>query len=120
MTIMSRLRVHSFGVSIDGYGAGPNQSLDNPLGVNGPELAQWFFPTRVFQQTHGQSDGETGIDNEYLRARLIDELHLAIGPVLLGSGEPFFQGIDLRSLGYECARSVAGERATHVFIRKRE
>ncbi len=56
---------------------------------------------------------------QYLQARLIDELHLAVRPVLLGSGEALFAGLDLRVLGYECAKSVAGERATHVFLRKR-
>jgi len=61
---MSRLRVHSFGVSLDGYAAGPNQSLEHPLGVNGPELMGWFFPTRVWQQMHGQGEGETGVDND--------------------------------------------------------
>ena len=55
---------------------------------------------------------------QYLRAALIDELHLAIRPVLLGTGEHLLLGIDLRALGYECVRSVAGERATHVFLRK--
>ena len=56
---------------------------------------------------------------QYLQAGLIDELHLALRPVLLGSGENLLAGIDMRALGYECARSVAGERATHVFLRKR-
>ena len=56
---------------------------------------------------------------QYLRARLIDELHLALRPVLLGAGEKFWDGIDLRALGYECARHVAGERAMHVFLKKR-
>ena len=56
---------------------------------------------------------------EYLRAGLIDELHLAIRPVLLGSGEHLLHGIDLRALGYACEKSVAGERANHVFLRKR-
>jgi len=214
---MSKLRVQSFGVSIDGYGAGPNQDLDNPLGVNGPELMEWFLETRVWRKMHGQDGGETGLDNEiaergpaglgawilgrnmfgpirgpwpddswkgwwgdeppyhtpvfvlthhprapirmtggtefrfvtegihasleqavaaaggrdvrlgggvstirqYLRARLIDELHLALRPVLLGSGEHLLGGIDLRALGYECADHVAGERATHVFLRRR-
>jgi dihydrofolate reductase len=213
---MSRLRVQSFGVSLDGYGAGPRQSLENPLGVNGPDLMQWFFPTRVWQRMHGPDAGETGVDNEmaelgfanvgawilgrnmfgpvrgpwpdeswkgwwgeeppyhtptfvlthharppltmkggttfhfvtegirsaldqaraaaggadvrlgggvatirqYLEAGLVDDLHLAVRPVLLGSGEPLFAGLDLRSLGYECYRHVAGERATHVFLRK--
>ena len=214
---MSKLRVQSFAVSIDGYGAGPNQSLQNPLGVRGPELMEWFFPTRFWRKMQDLGEGETGTDNamaeqgfanlgawilgrnmfgpvrgqwpddswrgwwveeppyhtpvfvlthypraplkmkggtefrfvtegihaaleearaaaggrdvrlgggvatvrQYLQARLIDELHLAIRPVLMGSGEPLWQGIDLHALGYECAKSVAGERATHVFLRKR-
>jgi dihydrofolate reductase len=55
---------------------------------------------------------------QYLEAGLIDELHLAMRPVLLGSGEHLLQGIDLRTLGYECTKSVAGERATHLFLRR--
>ena len=214
---MSKVRVQSFAISIDGYGAGPSQDLQNPLGVNGPELMEWFFHTRVWRKMHGEADGETGVDNQiaelgfsgvgawilgrnmfgpvrgpwpddswkgwwgeeppyhvpvfvlthhprrplsmaggtefrfitggiedalaqartaaggldvrvgggastirqYLRAGLIDELHLAVRPVLLGAGEQLFTGLDLRSLGYECARHVAGERAMHVFLRKR-
>ena len=214
---MSKLRVESFGISIDGYGAGPGQDLQNPLGINGSELMEWFFHTRAWRRMHGQADGETGVDNDiaergltgfgawilgrnmfgpvrgpwpddswkgwwgdeppyhtpvfvlthhprpplrmaggtefqfvtggihaaleqaraaagerdvrvgggvstirqYLEAGLIDELHLALRPVLLGSGEHLLNGIDMRSLGYECAKHVAGERATHVFLRKR-
>jgi dihydrofolate reductase len=215
---VSTVRVQSFGVSFDGYGAGPNQSLENPLGVNGPELMEWFFETDVWKRMHQLGDGgETGIDNEiaqqgfsgmgawilgrnmfgpvrgpwpddswkgwwgdeppyhvpvfvlthhprpplkmaggtefrfvtdgiesalkqakaaagerdvrigggvatirqYLSAGLIDELHLALRPVLLGSGEHLLSGLDLRSMGYECAKWVPGERATHVFLRKR-
>jgi dihydrofolate reductase len=56
---------------------------------------------------------------QYLQARLIDELHLALRPVLLGAGEALFAGLDLRALGYECVKSVAGERATHMLLRKR-
>ncbi len=213
---MSKLRVQSFGVSIDGYSAGPNQDLQNPLGVGGPELMEWLFHTRMFQKMHGQGEGEAGVDNaiaeqgfagigawilgrnmfgpirgpwpddswkgwwgdeppyrvpvfvlthhprapikmaggtefrfvtegihaaleqaraaaggrdvrlgggvatvrQYLQASLIDELHLAVRPVLLGSGENLFSGIDLRALGYECERHVAGERAMHVFLRR--
>ena len=213
---MPKLRVQSFGISIDGYGAGPNQDINSPLGVRGPELMEWFFSTRVFRTMHGETDGETGIDNQiaeqgmaglgawilgrnmfgpvrgpwpdeswkgwwgeeppyhtpvfvlthharapirmkggtefrfvtdgihsaleqakaaagkrdirlgggvstirqFLRAGLIDELHLAIRPVLLGTGEHLLHDIDSRALGYECWKSVAGERATHVFLRK--
>ena len=216
---MSKLRVQSFAISIDGFGAGPDQDLEHPLGVRGPELMEWFFATRVWRKMHGQDegDGETGVDNamaeqafdhigawilgrnmfgpvrgpwpddswkgwwgdeppyhtpvfvlthharaplamaggtvfhfvtdgiqsalrqakaaaggrdvrlgggvatirEYLRAGLIDELRLAMRPVVLGAGEHLMQGIDLRALGYECTESVAGERATHVTLRKR-
>ena len=56
---------------------------------------------------------------QYLSAGLIDELHLAVRPVLLGKGESLFQGLDLPALGYECAESIAGERATHMILRKR-
>jgi dihydrofolate reductase len=213
---MSKLRVQSFAVSADGFGAGSRQDLQNPLGVRGPELMEWFFPTRVFQKMWGKGEGETGIDNQmaeegfrnlgawilgrnmfgpvrgpwpdeswkgwwgeeppyhcpvfvlthhareplamkggttfyfvtdgirsaldqatkaaagkdirlgggvsmirqYLQARLIDELHLAVRPVLLGEGENLWQGLDMRKLGYEVARSVQGERATHLFVRK--
>jgi dihydrofolate reductase len=213
---MTKLLVKSFAISIDGYGAGPNQDLDNPLGVKGPELMKWFFHTRMWREMYGEGNGETGIDNDiaeqgfagigawilgrnmfgpvrgpwpdeswkgwwgeeppyhvpvfvlthharppltmaggtvfhfvtegihaaleqataaaggldvrlgggvdtirqYLRAALIDELHLAISPVLLGSGEHLLNGIDLCALGYECEKYVAGERATHVFLRR--
>ena len=214
---MPRLRVQSFAISIDGYGAGPNQDLHNPLGVGGPDLMEWFFQTRVWRRMHGLDDGETGVDNamaeqgfagigawiigrnmfgpvrgpwpdenwkgwwgdeppyhtpvfvlthhprapltmaggtefrfvtggihaaleqaraaagdldvrlgggvatvrQYLQAALIDELHLAIRPVLLGTGESLLHGIDMRALGYECVEYVAGERAAHVILRKR-
>ena len=216
---MSRLVVQSFGISLDGFAAGPDQDLQHPLGVNGPDMMGWFFPTRTFRSVVlGADGGETGIDDQiaaesmkdkgawimgrnmfspsrgpwpddnwkgwwgeeppyhvptfvlthyprdpiamkggtefrfvtdgihsalaqaravagdrnirigggaatvrqFLQARLIDEMHLAVSPVLLGKGESLFQGLDLRALGYECAKHVAGERAMHVFIRKRE
>jgi dihydrofolate reductase len=63
--VMSKVRVAGFGVSIDGYGAGPDQSLENPLGVNGPELHRWFFPTRYFRAMTGQDGGTTGVDNDF-------------------------------------------------------
>lgn len=215
---MSRLIVHSFSISLDGYGAGPNQDLEHPLGVGGPELFDWFMHTRTWQRMQGNANGETGVDDDvaaggfnnigawilgrnmfgpvrgpwpddswkgwwgdeppyhvpvfvlthharaplamkggtefrfitggiedalqqanaaagakdirlgggvstirqYLRAGLIDELRLAISPVLLGSGEHLLHGIDARSLGYECVKHMAGERAAaHVILRKR-
>jgi dihydrofolate reductase len=61
---MSRVVVRSFSVSIDGFGAGPNQDLEHPLGVRGPELFDWFFHTRTFQRMYGNEEGETGADEE--------------------------------------------------------
>src|SRR5947209_7275213 len=61
---MSKVCVRCFAVSLDGYGAGPGQNLENPLGVNGPDLMEWFFHTRVWRQMHGLADGETGVDNQ--------------------------------------------------------
>jgi len=212
-----KLRVACFGVSLDGFGAGPNQSLENPLGIGGPELHEWFYPTATFRQSVlGQEGGTTGPDEDfaargmenlgawilgrnmfspmrgpwpddnwkgwwgdtppyhtevfvlthhprasfemaggttfhfvtdgiqvalerareaagdrdirigggvatirqYLEAGLIDELHLVMAPVLLGSGENLFAGIDMRSLGYRCVERVATDLATHVVLRK--
>lgn len=211
---MSRLLVQSFALSLDGYGAGPGQDLQNPLGRGGMALMEWFFPTRLWRSMQGQEDGEAGVDNgwaergfagigawilgrnmfgpvrgpwlddgwrgwwgdeppyhtpvfvltqhpraplrmaggtefhfvtqgihaalaqaraaagdqdvrlgggvatirQYLRAALVDELHLAIRPILLGTGEHLLDGLDLPALGYECRRWVAGERAAHVIL----
>jgi dihydrofolate reductase len=63
--MMAKVRVAGFGVSIDGYGAGPDQSLEQPLGLNGPELFQWFFPTKTFRAMQGKDDGATGVDNDF-------------------------------------------------------
>jgi dihydrofolate reductase len=213
---MSKVRVNSFSISLDGYAAGPNQGLENPLGVGGPQLFQWFFPTRTFKQMNGAEGGSTGVDDQwahrgmenvgawilgrnmfgpvrgpwpdeswkgwwgeeppyhvptfvlthharkplemkggttfhfvtdgieaalqrakeaagdkdirigggadtirqYLRAGLIDELHLAFRPVLMGSGENLFAGIDLPSLGYRCTEHVSTELAMHVLLSK--
>jgi dihydrofolate reductase len=214
---MSKLKVSSFSMSIDGYGAGPNQSLENPLGVGGMGLHQWAFATRTFQKMHGSDGGATGVDDDfavrgfanmgawilgrnmfgpvrgpwpdeswkgwwgtnppyhvpvfvlthharepitmeggtvfhfvpdgihaalarareaalgrdvrlgggvatvqqYLRAGLVDEVHLAISPTLLGSGEALFAGINMLALGYECTEHVATPNATHVVLAKR-
>jgi dihydrofolate reductase len=62
---MSRLRVYSFSISLDGYGAGPDQSPDNPLGKGGEALHDWFIPTRTFQRMHGGGDGTTGVDEDF-------------------------------------------------------
>src|ERR1700694_5490992 len=214
--VVSKLRVQSFAISIDGYGAGPNQDLQNPLGVRGPELMEWFFRTRVWRRMHGYDDGEVGVDNgiaeqglagigawilgrnmfgpvrgpwrddswkgwwgdeppyhtpvfvlthharppltmeggttfrfvtdglesalehakdaangkdvrigggvsvirQYLAAGDIDEMHLAISPVLLGEGEHLFSGINFPTLGFTPFKITPGENATHVLIKK--
>jgi dihydrofolate reductase len=214
---MGKLRVSSFSVSLDGYGAGPEQSRENPLGVGGEALHEWVFPTRTFQAMHGSGGGTTGVDDDfaargfanigawilgrnmfgpirgpwpddswkgwwgdtppyhtpvfvlthhprapiemtggttfhfvtegieaaltrataaaagkdvrlgggaatirqYVRAGLVDELHLAIAPILLGSGEHLFAGIDMLRLGYECSEHAATEKATHVVLKRR-
>ena len=213
---MPRLLVNAFSISVDGYGAGPDQGLDNPLGRGGESLHEWLFPTRTFQRMSGK-DGTTGIDDDiaargfdnigawimgrnmfgpmrgawpddswkgwwgdnppyhvpvfvlthhprppvemaggttfhfvtdgpaaalrrafeaagdrdvrvgggaatirqYLLARLIDEMHIAISPGLLGGGEPLFAGLDLPGLGYEVTGHVPSAQATHVTVAKR-
>ena len=62
---MSKVRVAAFSVSLDGFGAGPRQDVNNPLGVRGFELHSWFQQTEVFNKMHGQSGGTTGIDNDF-------------------------------------------------------
>ncbi len=211
---MTRIRVNAFTISLDGYGAGPDQGLDNPLGVGGTELHPWLVTTRTFQRTlFGKDGGTVGVNDDfaargfhnvgawilgrnmfgpirgewdlnwkgwwgdnppyhvpvfvlthharpplemeggtvfhfvtggirealdrartaaagkdvrigggpatirqYLREGLIDELHIAIAPVLLGRGEPLFEGLDLRALGYECVEFVPSDKATHVVL----
>jgi dihydrofolate reductase len=211
---MSRIRVAAFSISIDGYGAGVRQSLDNPLGVGGLGLHAWAFATRTFRRMHGGEGGTTGIDEgfaarsfenvgawilgrnmfgpvrgpwpdetwqgwwgdtppyhvpvfvlthyprapllmqggttfhfvtegiqralerataaangkdvrigggvatiqQYLQCGRLDELHIAISPLLLGAGERLFGELDLVSLGYRCTERVSGENATHVIL----
>jgi dihydrofolate reductase len=217
---MTRVRVASFAVSIDGYGAGPHQSRENPLGLGGMALHEWVLPTRTFQQRVLRNDrgGDTGVDDDfaargfdnvgawilgrnvfgpvrgswsateewngwwgddppyhthvfvlthhprpsvvmdggtvfhfategiedalerarecagpgrdvrigggvatvrqYLEARLVDEMHLAIAPVLLGSGECLLQDLDMPALGYRCVEHVGTPRASHVVLRR--
>ena len=212
---MSKLRVESFTISLDGFGAGPDQDLNNPLGVGGTALHGWAMATRTFQQkVFGSDGGATGVDDDfaqrgfrdmgawilgrnmfgpvrgpwldgswrgwwgdnpvyhvpvfvltnharaplvmeggttfyfvtegivaalerareaagdkdvrlgggvnvirqYLQQRLIDELHIAISPVLLGSGERLFDGVNLPALGYACTQHVATPLATHIVL----
>jgi hypothetical protein len=97
---MSKIGVHCFGVSVDGFGAGPNQDIDNPLGVGGTNL-------------HGSATLR-----QYLQAGLIDQLHLAISPIILGTGESLLSGIDLLKLGYKCTEHVTSPAALHVVLTK--
>ena len=212
---MSKLRVESFTISLDGFGAGPHQDINQPLGVGGTSLHAWAIPTRTFQQKlFGRDSGETGVDDEfavrgftnigawilgrnmfgpvrgpwpdeswrgwwgenpvyqvpvfvlthharaplvmgggttfhfvtqgiavaldrareaaqgkdvrlgggvnviqqYLRQRLVDEMHIAISPVLLGTGERLFEGVNLPALGYACVKHEASARATHLML----
>ena len=63
---MTRVRVESFTISLDGYGAGPNQGIDNPLGVGGEDLHQWLVPTRTLQRAlFGKEGGTTGVDDDF-------------------------------------------------------
>jgi dihydrofolate reductase len=76
---MTKIRVCSFGVSVDGFGAGTNQSLENPLGVRGPELFEWFFDTRTFRKMHGQEGGSTGLDEDFAQRGFVN-----VGAWILG------------------------------------
>ena len=76
---MSKLRVNAFSISLDGYGAGPDQDLEHPLGVGGPDLFDWFFHTRTFQQMQGSETGETGIDDTMSAQGLV-----GVGAYILG------------------------------------
>lgn len=69
---MTQVKVQAFAISLDGYGAGPRQSLDNPLGVGGTALHQWMFPTRTFQQMVGSEGGTTGPDDDFARRSMQD------------------------------------------------
>jgi len=100
---MSKLRVESFTLSLDGFGAGPDQDLSNEE-----------FAARGFQDV--RLGGGVNVIQQYLRQRLIDEMHLAIAPVLLGAGERLFEGINLPALGYACTRHVCSPHATHVIL----
>ncbi len=214
---MPHVRVAGFGVSLDGFAAGIDQSLDNPLGKRGPELFQWFFPTRTFRAMQGKDDGATGPDNDfahsamdnfgafilgrnmfgpvrgpwpddawkgwwgdnppyhaptfilthhardpivmeggttfhfvtggihealekakaaagakdvkigggvstvrqYVQAGLVDSLHLAVAPVLLGQGENLFAGLDMASVGLAVTQRTPTDHATHYILTRR-
>ncbi len=93
---MGKVRVAGFGVSIDGFGAGPGQSLENPLGKRGPELFQWYFPTRSFRQMHGESGGETGPDDEFGRRAMEGFGAFILGRNMFGPAGDDWGGPDWR------------------------
>jgi hypothetical protein len=126
---MTRVRVHNFAVSLAGYAAAPRQSLDHPLGIGGERLHQWAFATRTFGQSHGTGGAERGIDDDFiargednigatiqqfLRAGLIDDMHLAIVPILLGSGERLLEHLDAAGQDLKCVELVSSAAVTHV------
>ncbi len=76
---MTKLRVHAFSTSLDGYGAGPGQDLDNPLGVGGLALHEWIFPTRSFYQMQGRDEGESGVNDDFVARSSVN-----IGALILG------------------------------------
>jgi hypothetical protein len=114
---MSRLRVHCFSISLDGYGAGPRQTLKEPLGVGGEGLHGWMTGTRTFHKIFGRDGGGASVIRQYAEAGLVDELHIAVSPVLLGSGEPLFAGLDWAANGYRCTRHVMTTVAHYVLTR---
>jgi dihydrofolate reductase len=62
---MGKVHVSAFSITLDGFSAGPDQSLENPLGVGGPEMMEWMFPTKMFAEMQGKDGGETGVDNDF-------------------------------------------------------
>ncbi|HVH57348.1 MAG TPA: hypothetical protein VM791_13900 [Vicinamibacterales bacterium] len=132
---MSRVRVHALTISLDRYGAGPKQDVDNPLGKRGSTLHQWFYPTRTFQQMFGKETGTTGVDDDYA-ARGFDN----IGGWMMGrniftpqrgpwpddswrgwcgDNPPYHVPVFvLTSLGYTVSEHVPSDNATHVVFSK--
>ena len=114
---MSKVKVSAFTVSIDGFGAGPGQDLKNPLGIRGIESAL----KQARDAAQGKDiriSGGVSVIQQYLKAGLIDEMHLVVSPVLLGRGENLFSGVDLSQLGFVCSEHIATADALHVVLRK--
>jgi hypothetical protein len=117
---MPKLRVHNLAISLDGYAAGPDQSLDNPLGVGGPPLHEWVFKTRSGRRMLGEEGGDDGLGGgpgtiqQYLRAGLVDEMHVVIVPILPRRGEKLFDHLDGGPEGYECVEFVSSPAVGHV------
>jgi hypothetical protein len=109
-------------VSLDGFVAGPNQSLENPLGEGGERLHEWALTTAAWRRQHGLAGGSDGADSrvveevqQYLASGVLDELYLHIVPVLLGGGERLLQNVGDPAL--EPVEVVASPAVTHVKYR---
>jgi hypothetical protein len=100
---MSTLRAHCLSISLDGYGAGPDQDVDNPLGVGGTALHNWMIPTRSFQELEGSGIGESGVDDDFV----------ARGFANIGA---WIMGRNMLELGYQCTEHVATANATHFVL----
>lgn len=109
---MLKVRVSGFSLSLDGFGAGPEQSLDHPLGKGGMDLHEWLVDTDTFRR---QLAGDAAALDQ---CDPVDEMHLAIVPIALGRGESMFTGLDLPALGFRVTRHEATSRTTHVSLSK--
>jgi hypothetical protein len=114
---MSRLRF-KIAMSLDGYVAGPDQSIAHPLGLGGLRLHEWLFPLEVFRRLHGAAGGARTAQ-QYLSAGLVDEMEISLVPVLLGGGERLFEGLGDDLHGLREVRVVAAPGVTHLkFVRE--
>src|SRR5438874_952458 len=102
-------------ISLDGFVAGPNQSIENPIGEGGMRLHQWMFDTASWKRQQGETGGARSAVRQYLAAGLLDELYLHIVPVILGSGERLLQGVGDPAL--EPVKVIASPAVTHVKYR---
>jgi dihydrofolate reductase len=109
---MSKIRVAGVSLSIDGFGAGPEQSLENPLGIE----ASLGKARAAAGGKDIKIGGGVSTVRHYLQAGLVDEIHFAIAPVLLGQGESMFRGIDMHALGFKVVEQAATEHATHIVL----
>src|SRR2546427_390077 len=101
-------------ISLDGFVAGPNQSLENPIGEGGMRLHQWLFETSSWRERQGEKGGAHTVQ-QYLRAGLLDELYLHIVPVVLGKGERLLENVGDPTL--EPIDVIASSAVTHVRYR---
>jgi hypothetical protein len=118
---VSKLRF-KISMSLDGFVAGPNQSVNNPLGIGGMRLHEWVFPLTVWRAMHGLEGGEDNgarAAQQYLAAGLVDEMEINLVPTLLGSGERLFDGVGDNLRGLELVRTVATPKVAHLKFARR-